>query len=92
MPTDENASIIPMPGSFVPRPVNVRLVCAPDVMDAALASLADFYGDAWKPSAREPARSSDGTLMRTGTLIVPVPRKDPLACTPSPIRTRYPSA
>lgn len=69
--------IIPTPGSFEPRPVNVRLVCAPDVMDAALASLADLYGEAWKPSGREPARSSDGTLMTNGTLIVPVPRKDP---------------
>lgn len=75
--TDENEPIIPTPGSFEPRPVNVRLVCAPDVMDAALASLTDFYGEAWKPSNREPARSSDGRLMLTGTLIVPAPRKDP---------------
>ncbi|MEV4212517.1 hypothetical protein [Micromonospora sp. NPDC049662] len=69
----ETALIIPTAGSFRPGAVNVRLVCPPEVMDAALASLADFYGDAWKPSTREPAPSSDGHLMRTGTLIVPVP-------------------
>lgn len=77
--TDENEPIIPTPGSFEPRPVSVRLVCAPDVIDAALASLADFYGEAWKPSDGEAARSSDGTLMKNGTLIVAVPRKDPHA-------------
>lgn len=71
---DEAPPIIAPPGSFRPGAVNVRLVCPPEVMDAALASLAGFYGDAWKPGARAPGRSSDGHLMQTGTLIVPVPR------------------
>jgi len=73
----EAQPVIPALGSFVPGAVNVRLVCAPDVIDAALASLADCYGDAWQPSTREPARSSDGHLMKTGTLIVPVPGRTP---------------
>jgi hypothetical protein len=70
---DDEEPIIPAPGSMQPRPVNVRLVCPPDVMAAALASLTDFYGDAWQPSSRESARSSDGHVMLTGTLIVAVP-------------------
>ena len=75
-PVPDDEPIIPAPGSMQPRPVNVRLVCPPDVMAAALASLTDFYGEAWQPSLRDPARSSDGHLMLTGTLTVPVPVSD----------------
>jgi hypothetical protein len=70
---DEAMPIIPAAGSHRPGAVNVRLVALPEVMAAALASLTDFYGDAWQPSRREPARSSDGHLLLTGTLIVAVP-------------------
>ncbi len=70
---DDATPIIPTPGSYRPGAVNVRLVCPPDVMAAALASLTGFYGDAWQTSAREPAPSSDGHLLQFGTLIVPVP-------------------
>jgi len=64
------------PGELPGRPaaVSVRLVCPPDVMDAALASLAGLYGDAWQPSTRKPSRHGDGGLLQYGTLIVPVPK------------------
>ena len=75
--TDQDQPIIPAPGSHRPGAVNVRLVCPPDVMAAALASLSDFHGDAWQPSARKPSRSSDGHLLQYGTLIVPVPVPGP---------------
>jgi hypothetical protein len=72
MSDNDTDPIIPTPGSYRPGTVNVRLVAPPDVMTAALASLADLYGEAWSPSNGEPARSSDGHLMKTGTLVVPV--------------------
>ncbi len=72
MSDDDVEPIIPT-GSYRPGRVNVRLVCPPDVMAAALTSLSDFYGDAWQPSPREPWRSSDGHLAQHGTFIVPVP-------------------
>lgn len=71
--TDQDQPVIPAPGSHRPGAVNVRLVCSPDVMAAALASLSGFYGDAWQPSARKPSRSGGGDLLQYGTLIVPVP-------------------
>lgn len=62
------------PGSLRPGVVNVRLVCPPEVMDAALAHLADLHGDAWQPSTRKPSRHGDGQVLQYGTLIVPVER------------------
>lgn len=44
--THEAEPIIATAGSLRPGAVHVRLVCPADVMDAALASLVDFYGDA----------------------------------------------
>lgn len=70
----EMAPVIPAAGSYKPGVVSVRLVCPPDVMAAALASLSDFYGDAWQPSTRKPSRNADGQVLQYGTLIVPVPR------------------
>ena len=64
----------PSPGSFRPGVVSIRLVCPPEVMDAALASLKDRYGDAWQPSTRKPSRHDGGDVLQYGTLIVPVPR------------------
>jgi hypothetical protein len=74
MTDDHTTPIIPAPGSHRPGAVNVRHVCPPDVMAAALTSLANLYGEAWQPSTREPSRSADGHLLQHGTLIVPVPR------------------
>jgi hypothetical protein len=37
---------IPPRGAYRPGVVNVRLVCPPDVMDAALSLLGDLLGDA----------------------------------------------
>ncbi len=71
--TDHDQPVIPAAGSHRPGAVSVRLVCPPDVMAAALASLSDFYGDAWQPSARKPSRNADGHVLQYGTLIVPVP-------------------
>jgi hypothetical protein len=72
---DETAAIIPAAGALRPGVVNVRLVCPPDVMAAALESLSDFYGDAWQPSTRKPSRNADdGQVLTYGTLIVPVPQ------------------
>jgi hypothetical protein len=71
--TDQGQPVIPATGSHRPGAVNVRIVCAPDVMAAAMASLSGFYGDAWQPSARKPSRNSDGHLLQYGTLTVPVP-------------------
>jgi hypothetical protein len=72
---DITTPIIPAAGSHQPGAVNVRLVCPPDVMAAALASLSDLYGDAWQPSTRKPSRNADGHVLQYGTLIVPVPSK-----------------
>lgn len=72
--SDGDIQLIPVPGSFKPGVVSVRLVCPPDVLAAALESLADFYGDAWQPSTRKPSRHGDGQVLQYGTLIVPVPR------------------
>ena len=71
--THQHQPVIPAAGSHRPGAVNVRLVCPPDVMAAAMASLSGFYGDAWQPSTRKPSRDSDGHVLQYGTLIVPVP-------------------
>jgi hypothetical protein len=70
----ETAPVIPAAGSYKPGVVSVRLVCPPEVMTAALASLSDLYGDAWQASTRKPSRNADGQVLQYGTLIVPVPR------------------
>ena len=61
-------------GPLRPGVVSVRLVCPPAVLDAALASLADRYGDAWQPGTRKPSRHDGGDVLQYGTLIVPVPK------------------
>jgi hypothetical protein len=66
------APIIPASGSHRPGVVNVRLVAPADVLDAAVASLSDFYGGFWQPGTRKPSRTSDEVLIY-GTLIVAVP-------------------
>ena len=66
----------PRPGSHKPGVAQVRLVCPPDVMDAALTLLGDLLGDAWQPSTRKPGRHAGGDELQYGTLIVPVSRKD----------------
>jgi hypothetical protein len=68
----QNQPIIPAAGSHRPGAVSVRLVCPPDVMAAAPASLSDFYGDAWQPSTRKSSRNADGHELQYGTLIIPV--------------------
>ena len=70
------APAIPSPGSYKPGIVNVRLACPPEVMNAALALLADLLGEAWQPSTRKAGRHAGGDELQYGTLIVPVPRKD----------------
>ncbi len=70
----ETEPAILRPGSFRPGVVSVRLVCPPAVLDAALASLSDFYGEAWQPSTRKPSRNADGQVLQYGTLIVQVPK------------------
>ncbi len=60
--------------AFRAEVVSVRIVCPPDVIEAALASLADSYGEAWQPSTRKPSRYETGEVLQYGTLIVPVPR------------------
>src|SRR5690348_9079792 len=47
-------------GASRPAVVSVRLIGPPEVMDAALASLAASYGHAWQPSARKPSRHGGG--------------------------------
>jgi hypothetical protein len=66
---------IPPRGAYRPGVVNVRLVCPPDVMDAALSLLGDLLGDAWQPSTRKPGRRGGRDHLQYGTLIVPVPRR-----------------
>jgi hypothetical protein len=61
-------------GPLRPGVVSVRLVCPPEVLDAALASLANRYGDAWQPGTRKPSRHDGGDVLQYGTLIVPVPK------------------
>jgi hypothetical protein len=56
---------------------NVRLVCPPEVMDAALALLGDLLGDAWQPGTRKAGRHAGGDDLAYGTLIIPVPRDEP---------------
>ena len=64
--------VVPTPGSHRPGVVNVRLVGPADVVDAAIASLGDFYGELWQPGTRKPSRTSSEVLVY-GTLIVAVP-------------------
>lgn len=71
--SDDTTPVIPAAGSHRPDAVSVRLVCPPDVMTAAMASLSQFYGAAWQPSTRKPSRNADDHLLQYGTLIVPVP-------------------
>jgi hypothetical protein len=73
-PPGGDVQLIPVPGSMRPGVASVRLVCPPDVLDAALESLSAFYGDAWQPSTRKPSRHDGGDVLQYGTLIVPVPR------------------
>lgn len=75
MASEPAAPVVPSPGSYKPGVVNVRLVCPPEVMDAALALLGDLLGDAWQPSTRKPGRHAGGDELQYGTLIVPVPRE-----------------
>lgn len=64
--------IIPRAGSARPGVANLRIIGPPDVVDATLQSLADFYGELWQPGTRKPSRTSNDDLVY-GTLIVPVP-------------------
>ncbi len=64
--------IIPRPGSARPGVASLRINGPADVVDAALQSLADFYGELWQPGTRKPSRTSNDDLVY-GTLIVPVP-------------------
>ena len=66
--------VIPAPGSYRPAVVQVRLVCTPDALAAAVKQLADLHGDSWQPSTRKPSRHGDGQVVQYGTLIVAVPR------------------
>lgn len=59
---------------YRPGVAQVRLVGAPETIDAALRLLADLCGDAWTPSTRKPGRHEGGDHLQYGTLIVPVPR------------------
>ncbi len=71
--SDGMTPVIPAAGSHRPGAVSVRLVCPPDALAAAMASLSGFYGAAWQPSTRKPARNAGGHQLQYGTLIVPVP-------------------
>lgn len=62
---------------YRPGVAQVRLVGSPEVIDAALALLADLCGDAWTPSTRKPGRHQGGDHLQYGTLIVPVSRSGP---------------
>jgi hypothetical protein len=68
--------VVPAAGTHRPAAVNVRLVCSPKVMDAALTALADLLGDAWQSGTRKPSRHEGGDVLVYGTLIVPVPTGD----------------
>lgn len=72
MTADSVEPIMPAPGSYRPGVVNVRLIGPADVVDAASASLDDFYGRMWQPGTRKPSRTSSEVLVY-GTLVVPVP-------------------
>jgi hypothetical protein len=71
-PADEQ--IIPTPGSQRPAVVDVRLIGPTEAVDAALASLADFYGDLLQLGPRQRSRHNADHILARGTLIVPVPR------------------
>ena len=70
--SDTVEPIIPTPGTHRPGVANIRIVAPADVVDATIASLADFYGGFWQPGTRKPSRTSSDVLVY-GTLIVPVP-------------------
>ena len=59
---------------YRPGVAQVRLIGPPEVIDAALALLADLCGDAWTASTRKPGRHDGGDQIQYGTLIVPVQR------------------
>ncbi len=65
--------IIPAPGSHRPGVAQVRLIGPADVVEAACASLADFYGGLWQRGSGGPSRKNPDDLLVYGTLVVPVP-------------------
>jgi hypothetical protein len=67
----------PSAGPGRPAVVGVRLTGPPEVVNAALASLAASHGDAWQPSTRKPSRYSGGEVVQYGTLIVRVHGSEP---------------
>jgi hypothetical protein len=71
-------------GTGRPAAVSVRLTGPPEATDAAMASLADSYGDAWQPSTRKPSRYSGGEVVQYGTLLVTVPGPESRLCTGEP--------
>jgi hypothetical protein len=58
-----------------PGVAQVCLVGPPEVVDAAVALLAEVCGDAWQPGTRKPGRHAGGDQLLYGTLIVPVARQ-----------------
>jgi hypothetical protein len=64
------SGIEPPAGTGRPAVVGVRLTGPPEVVNAALASLAVSHGDAWQPSTRKPSRYGGGEVVQYGTLIV----------------------
>lgn len=74
MTVEPTQPVPPKPGPMRPGIANVRLVCPPEVMDAAVQLLADMFGEAWQPSTRKPGRHAGGDVLQYGTLIIPVPR------------------
>jgi hypothetical protein len=68
-------NIVPQAGSPKPGAAQVRLTGPPEVIDAAVALLAEVCGDAWQPGTRKPGRHADGDQLLYGTLIVPVARR-----------------
>lgn len=74
MTTEPADQIVPTPGSLRPGTVGVRLVCSPEVMDAALEFLADMFGDAWQPPTGKRHRFGRDQVLQFGILTVPVPR------------------
>jgi hypothetical protein len=68
-------AVIPRRGTHRPGAVDVRLTAQPGDIDAAIAQIEAFHGDAWRPSTRK--AYADGRVVQYGTLIVAVPRDTP---------------
>jgi hypothetical protein len=68
------SDVVPRTAAPKPGVAQVRLVGPPEVIDAALALLAELCGDAWQPSTRKAGRHDSGDELQYGTLIVPVHR------------------